>query len=187
MSYFCIATRVVSCLSCWYPWRNGLSYFWVCIVPRIVSGLGSGEFFWEMLWVFFKCAIVTRLFLACVVKFPWRNGLSYFATCIATRAVFGLHCREILWRKELSYFGMCIATKFVLCLCCQGSSKNWVTIECALQNGLFLAWVIETIQRSGLSYFWICIAIRVVCCLSRQKKCLKSIVRHFSHVQYFFC
>ncbi len=70
--------------------------------------------------MFSNVQLQNGLFLAGVVKFPWRNGLSYFATCIATRA-FWLALWRILWRKEFSYFGMCITTKFVMCLRCQGS------------------------------------------------------------------
>jgi hypothetical protein len=117
---------------------NGRSVWWIC------KGI---EFF-------FKCAIATRLFLACVVKFPWRNGLSYFATCIATRAVFGLHCGE--------FFG----------------ERNWATLECALQQSLFFVLTLSRLLRE-LCYYWMCIAKWVVSCLgyiNYSKKWMKLLL-----------
>lgn len=204
-----ITTRVVSCLWCWDYLEKCNELLLHCKgcfmlvllislekwIELLLSMHCAKDCFWFGLWrillrialIFFQMCNCNKVVSCLCCQVPLGKWIELFCNMYCNKGHFWLALWRILWRKELSYFGMCIATKFFLCLCCQGSSEKWVTIECALQNGLFLAWVIETIQRSGLSYFWICIAIRVVCCLSWQKKCLKSIVKHFFRVQHFFC
>ncbi len=145
---------------------NGRSVWWICKGIEFFSNvqLQQGCFllvlsssFGEMDWAILQHVLQQGLFLACIVE----KGIELLWNVHCNKVCFALTLSRLL--RELGYYWMCIAKWVVSCLGYRNYSKKWIKLLLNLYCN------------------------KVVCCLWGQKKCLKSIVRRFSHLQYFFC